>query len=145
MKRFKRPTYAIAASTILLVTGAILLADASVAPDAYIAPVASTGSETIGNTLINVGQTVIGRADDGRNVFAHMGVIPIYVASIPPTLGDCTGNHIVDLGDHKVLSGCLAGPGSGLGADCECADLNNDSSVDLRDAAILAREFGPSF
>lgn len=145
MNRLKRPTYAIAASTALLVTSAIIFAQTEFAPSALsVAPVASTGSDTIGNTLINVGQPVIGRADDGRGVFAHMGVIPIYVASIPSTLGDCTGNHIVDLDDYDVLHGCLEGPDAGLGRGCECADLDNDSDVDLRDAAIHARQYGPS-
>lgn len=130
MHRLNKSMFAVATSAVLLVAGAILYADA------YLAPTTSTGAETVGGSIINVGQGIIGRADDGRNVFAHMGVVPIYLALSPPTLGDCTGNHIVDLDDYAVLQQCMDGVGGGLGVGCDCADLDGDSDVDLRDAFI---------
>lgn len=136
MNKNKRSIFVAAISTFLLIAGAMLYAEV------YIAPVVSPGAETVEGTIMNVGQGMIGRSDDGRNVFAHVGVIPIYVASIPQTLGDCTGNHTVDLNDFGVFQQCIVGPDDVPGAGCECADLDNDSDVDLRDAAIYALQFG---
>ena len=142
MHKIKRSVFVAATSAVLLIAGAILYADA------YLAPAASTGAETVETVVlqfrrssINVGQAIIGQADDGSRVFAHMGVIPIYVAAIPATLADCTGNHIVDIGDYDVFQECLDGPDGVLGRGCECADLDGDSDVDLRDAAIHARQY----
>ncbi len=141
MHIFRRSIVVAACSVVLLTAGAILYADALLAPPLSVGPVVSSGSETVDGSIINVGQAIIGQADDGSRVFAHMGVIPIYTASIPPTLSDCTGNHIVDIGDYDVFQECLVGPDGVLGAGCECADLDGDSDVDLRDAAIHALQY----
>lgn len=141
MHVFRRSIVVAAFSVVLMTAGAILYADALLAPLLSTGPVVSSGSETVGGSVMNVGQAIIGRADDGRNVFAHMGVIPIYVASISPTLGDCTGNHLVDIGDFDLFQQCLAGPDGVLGPGCECADLDGDSDVDLQDAAIHALQY----
>lgn len=141
MHKFKQSMFVAATSAVLLIAGAILYADAYLAPPVATAPVVSNGAETVDGSIINVGQAVIGQADDGSRVFAHMGVIPIYVAAIPATLADCTGNHIVDIGDYDVFQECLVGPDGVLGAGCECADLDGDSDVDLRDAAIHALQY----
>lgn len=130
MKRYKRCMRVLAIVGVLPIAGALLYADV------YLAPVVTTGADTAGGSIMNVGGAIIGQANDGRNVFAHMGAIPIYVASIPPTLADCTGNHRVDLGDYSIWLTCLNGPTGILARGCECADLDGDSDVDLQDAAI---------
>lgn len=135
MNRCKRGMVSLAIAGVLPIAGAFLYADV------YLAPVVSPGADTVGGSIMNVGEAIIGQANDGRNVFAHMGVIPIYVASIPPTLADCTGNHIVDLGDYSIWQECLNGPEGVLGLGCACADLDGDSDVDLRDAAIHSRQY----
>lgn len=53
------------------------------------------------------------------------------------TPGDVDGDGDVDLNDLDEFAVCLEGPAEGFDFDCECADLNGDIHVDLRDYAAL--------
>lgn len=58
-------------------------------------------------------------------------------------LGDCNGNGIRDLGDHKKFVDCMGGPDpneEALGA-CRCFDTSGDELVTLLDFAESQREF----
>ncbi len=63
-----------------------------------------------------------------------------------PSDGDCDGDCDRDGADVTQFATCMTGPGGPLGLNCECADLDNDSDVDLRDSAHLqARYTGPIY
>ncbi len=49
--------------------------------------------------------------------------------------GDCDPNGRIDLTDYTALADCLAGPGTGVAAECRCAYADLDGDVDLRDFA----------
>ena len=58
-----------------------------------------------------------------------------------PTISSVT---VVNLTDLSIFAGCLSGPDGGLpGANCNCADLDTDNDVDLRDSAEFLRLFNP--
>jgi len=62
----------------------------------------------------------------------------------PPVAGDCDEDYVVGMGDHSAFVPCMAGPAGGLGQDCDCADIDGDGHVDLRDHAALQVNFiGP--
>jgi parallel beta-helix repeat protein len=50
-------------------------------------------------------------------------------------LGDCDPNGRLDLADFATVPDCLAGPGSTVPAECDCADMDSDNDVDLADFA----------
>jgi hypothetical protein len=52
-------------------------------------------------------------------------------------LGDCRPNGRLDLADFASLTGCMAGPGADATVECECADMDLDGGVDLRDFAAF--------
>ena len=130
-----RPTLLAVAVMTLVITAGIRAAIV------YVGPVTSPGAESAGSSIMNAGQAAIGRASDGT-VTLHAGVVPIYaLAHVAPGPGDCTENGLVNLNDYDLFEGCLLGPGGGLGANCGCADIDDDLDVDLRDAARLMRAF----
>ena len=49
--------------------------------------------------------------------------------------GDCNYDGNVDLDDFVGFEPCLLGPGGGLGANCECFDMDDNGDVDLSDFA----------
>ena len=51
--------------------------------------------------------------------------------------GDCDADYVVGLADYFVLSGCITGPSGGLLPDCQCADLDEDGDVDLKDFTLF--------
>ncbi len=55
--------------------------------------------------------------------------------------GDLDGDGDVDLDDHAVFVGCVTGPGGGVDAGCEGADVDSDEDVDLLDWGHLQRLF----
>ncbi len=129
-------------STLLGVAVVALLATAGIrAATIYRGATTSPGAETAGGSIMNAGQAAIGKASDG-SVTLHAGVVPMYaLAQIVPGPGDCTENGLVNLNDYDLFEACLLGPNGGLGADCGCADIDDDADVDLRDAAGLMRGF----
>ena len=54
-------------------------------------------------------------------------------------LGDCDPNGRLDLADFASLAGCMAGPGSDVPTECDCADMDLDADVDLADFAEFQR------
>jgi len=57
-------------------------------------------------------------------------------------LGDCRPNGRLDLADFASLADCIVGPASDAAAECDCADMNLDGDVDLRDSAAFQIGFG---
>ncbi len=135
MTRFNRRMYGAASVTVMLLAAAILYADV------YVAPTTPAGAERSGRSLVTVGQAAIGVATEGT-LTANIGVIPVYAfATGADVSGDCTGNRLVNLADYSHFRDCFGGPGGGLGANCECADVDGDLDVDLRDALRIVRKF----
>ena len=56
--------------------------------------------------------------------------------------GDCDTNGTVDLNDSPSFAACLAGPVAGVGANCGCADVDNDNHAGLRDFAWFQAKLG---
>jgi hypothetical protein len=66
--------------------------------------------------------------------------VPTVAAGEP---GDFNGDDHVDLADHALFRGCLAGPDERpAGATCEQADLHADGDVDLADFSTFQAQFG---
>jgi len=59
----------------------------------------------------------------------------------PAASGDCDLDGLVTLMDLVVYSGCLVGPGGGLGSGCGCFDLDSDGQVTIADFAVFQVEF----
>lgn len=58
-------------------------------------------------------------------------------------LGDCNGNGVRDLGDHKEFVDCMGGPDpieEAIGA-CRCFDTSGDELVSLLDFAEAQRAY----
>ena len=66
------------------------------------------------------------------------GFTPCPSAACP---ADMDGDGDADASDLAAWEACLAGPGGGLGAQCQCADTDFDGDADLRDFAALQIEF----
>lgn len=49
---------------------------------------------------------------------------------------DCNDDGTVDLLDHELFTGCLAGPDGGVPGGCECLDVDRSGAIDLRDFAV---------
>jgi len=58
--------------------------------------------------------------------------------------GDLNGDGVVDGADFAAFAGCLAGPGIGILAGCNDADLDLDEDVDVVDFASFQLNFGTS-
>ncbi len=63
------------------------------------------------------------------------------IAFGPPSDGDCNGDCHWDADDFAHFVQCMAGPGGGLGPNCDCADLDHDQDVDMVDLAELQSRF----
>ena len=55
--------------------------------------------------------------------------------------GDCDFDTDVDLLDYQDFRTCLSGPGGGLGAECDCFDLDDSGDVDLVDFCLFQEAF----
>jgi len=82
---------------------------------------------------------IAGPVDPDNPDLGSMSISVRIVASgtVPPPCcpGDLTGDDRVELVDGVRLIACLAGPNGGVEGPCQCADLDADSDVDLRDFA----------
>ena len=68
------------------------------------------------------------------------GVTVTILAEPPP--GDCDMDLHVDLDDYATFWYCLDGPdGDPVEPECQCADLDEDGDVDLKDFAAFQRLF----
>jgi sulfatase modifying factor 1 len=56
--------------------------------------------------------------------------------------GDHNGDGTIDLLDYDEFPGCMAGPGGGLGNDCDVFDSDSDVDVDIVDFAEFQKVFG---
>ncbi|UCG15359.1 MAG: hypothetical protein JSV19_08665 [Phycisphaerales bacterium] len=57
-------------------------------------------------------------------------------------MGDCTGDGHVDIADYIVFESCITGPNAGpIAAGCECADLDVDDDVDVKDFGLFQIAF----
>ncbi len=82
--------------------------------------------------------------DDVSTADTGVGVAPIVdIGAYEFVLGDCDADGDADLADYAILSGCLTGPGTVLGAACACLDLDTDFDVDLLDFSLFQRGFLP--
>lgn len=57
------------------------------------------------------------------------------------TAGDCNGDRLNSLIDHRSFRRCMAGPGEAVASNCRCADFDGDGDVDLSDAAAQQLHF----
>jgi len=106
---------------------------------------ATLGTDSIfqGNILALASITLTtGATLDGR-ALARTGAVALDSNTISAfTLGDCTGDTLVDLAEFAEFALCLGGPmqpPSDL--DCGCADLDHDGDVDLGDFGIFLERF----
>ncbi|MCG8408668.1 MAG: hypothetical protein MI923_25980 [Phycisphaerales bacterium] len=86
--------YSVGTLLLLVTVSAVGRLDADQAPCVTV----STGAETdaLTGSLQNVGQTVIGRADNGV-VFMHAGALAcLTTASVPCLLGDVNNDGLID-------------------------------------------------
>lgn len=104
-----------------------------------------------GGTMLTVGggfelSGTIGQPDAGAltggGFELYGGFWPGVSGAVLP--GDCDGNAALDLNDFAAFSPCMAGPEIGVGANCDCADLDGDLDVDLLDLSLLANEWPAS-
>ena len=56
--------------------------------------------------------------------------------------GDLDDDGDVELTDYQIFYSCMDGPSSGVPTDCDQADLQRDSDVDLQDLAAFLIAFG---
>jgi hypothetical protein len=59
----------------------------------------------------------------------------------PLAPSDCNEEGTVDLVDYADFEPCIAGPGAGTPAGCECFDVNRNDTVDLLDFAVIQTVF----
>jgi hypothetical protein len=76
------------------------------------------------------------------------GPITVYIDDVellcgPPPFGDMDGDGDVDLGDHPLWVACMQGPNISVGPECEAADADDDTDVDLRDFRLLTTILAP--
>ncbi|MFQ5494774.1 MAG: hypothetical protein ACE5EX_05280, partial [Phycisphaerae bacterium] len=77
-------------------------------------------------------------AESRLSTAATASVLP---AGVPGT-GDANHNGRVDLADFALWAGCMLGPaGPAGGVECAALDFDGGGQVDLRDAAVFARQF----
>jgi len=106
---------------------------------------ATLGTDSVfqGNILALASITLTtGATLDGR-ALAQTGAVALDANTITrPTLGDCTGDTLVDLTDFAEFALCLGGPmPPPSDADCDCADLDHDGDVDLGDFSMFLKRF----
>ncbi|MGD2111592.1 MAG: hypothetical protein PVI86_19620 [Phycisphaerae bacterium] len=72
------------------------------------------------------------------------GVFEVYGGFwFPVDSTECDDNGLVDYADHAAFTGCMLGPGGGLGeVPCPCYDADHDLAITLRDYASLQAGFG---
>ncbi len=58
-----------------------------------------------------------------------------------PAPGDCNGSGLLDLTDFATSVDCLAGPGSAVPVECDCAPMDSDGDFDLADFADFQERF----
>jgi sulfatase modifying factor 1 len=56
--------------------------------------------------------------------------------------GNHNGDGTIDLADYAAFPDCMAGPGGGLGSDCDVFDSDSDVDVDIVDFAEFQKVFG---
>jgi hypothetical protein len=60
----------------------------------------------------------------------------------PPLLGDTDGDGQVGPAELMAFAECATGPGGSVGLGCDALDLNLDTTIDLRDMALLQAMVG---
>ena len=68
--------------------------------------------------------------------FGTVQEVALPIVAIP---GDCDGD--LDLSDFLAFQRCFTGPGSALGDDCGCADIDGDGDADLADLVSFQARF----
>ncbi len=81
-----------------------------------------------GNPALFVGGVFTQAGGQAANRIAEWGA-----CTAIPDPGDCDTNGSIDLNDHAAVVDCMTGPGGGVPANCDCADLDEDNDVDLED------------
>jgi len=57
--------------------------------------------------------------------------------------GDCDGDNDTDIDDYGLVMGCLLTlAGAPVTSPCDCADIDNDGRVDLRDLSLFQADAG---
>jgi len=99
----------------------------------------------IGGTLPDEAWLEIALTDHTRDAVTGFAAVPfahfVYTLYLP---GNCDGDQDVDLDDFASFAACMQGPGTPVGAECQCEDLDEDDDVDLTDFARMQEAFtGP--
>jgi len=93
------------------------------------------------DTIVNVGQAVIGRAF-GDNIVMHTGLIACIAATtVEAVAGDCNADRLVDLEDYGCFFNCVTGEGGGIDPGCSPFDFDFDVDVDTIDWHVLQTLF----
>jgi subtilisin-like proprotein convertase family protein len=66
--------------------------------------------------------------------------ISLWARPTDPSSGDFNGDGVVDVDDFGRLAACMAGPQHGIGAECVCAEMDDDGDVDMMDFVLLSRQ-----
>jgi hypothetical protein len=114
-------------AVLLLCAGVLLPVGRRLVADQAPCSVVSSGAETDSGTgsVLNVGQVMIGRANNG-SVFMHAGGIPCFQVHLSCLRGDVNGDGVIDGLD---IEGYTKVTTTGLGTPRELCAANIDIST----------------
>ncbi len=105
--------------------------------------------DPINNNAARVGQIarIYVKIGNGDEILAH--AVPIaeigqlFNANLQVSVlpANCVADLQVDLNDYNSFKGCMSGPDNPMNKGCDCADVDGDNDIDLRDFSWMQRGF----